>query len=263
MTTEAQDRLNAYIDGELGPEEAAALEARLADDPEARRTLESMSRQNDLVGEALQALDAGPADIQTERLKRRLAERLARRVEPTSARPSSGWLRMGAQVAAACALVAFGWWGHATVTAPDTGGVPGYVSEAVGAHQVFAEDPDYPVEFAGAAVDSAADWFSGKIGVPIAAPDLDEYGVALVGARLLGTKEGPLAQYIYEDGDGARYSLTLAQHPKREPIGPVTIVDYPSRSVGYWRTPDVDFALVGDGGAADVHKIAMDLSGKI
>ncbi|WP_068110764.1 anti-sigma factor family protein [Tropicimonas marinistellae] len=261
MTTEAQNTLNAYIDGELGPEEAAELEARLARDPEARQTLETLSRQKGLVVEALQAIDTGPADLQTERLKRRLADRLAQRTVPLSHRPSLGWFRAGAQVAAACALMAFGWWGHATVTAP-TAGVPEYVSEAVGAHQVFAEDPDYPVEFAGAAVDGAADWFSGKIGVPISAPDLDEYGVALVGARLLGTKEGPLAQYVYEDGNGSRYTLTLAQHPKSEPIGPLTIVDYPSRSVGYWRTADVDFALVGEGGAEDVQKIAMDLSSK-
>lgn len=262
MTTEAQDTLNAYVDGELGPEEAAELEARLANDPDARRTLEAISRQKGLIGEALETIDVGPADLQTERLKRRLADRLAQRAGARSHRPSLGWFRAGAQVAAACALMAFGWWGHATVTAP-VAGVPEYVSEAVGAHQVFADDPDYPVEFAGAAVDGVADWFSGKIGVPIAAPDLAEYGVSLVGARLLGTKEGPLAQYIYEDGKGARYSLTLAQHPQKEPIGPVTIVDYPSRSVGYWRTPDVDFALVGNGGAEDVQRIAMDLSGKI
>ncbi|RYH07077.1 anti-sigma factor [Tropicimonas sp. IMCC6043] len=262
MTIEAQETLNAYVDGELGPEEAAELEARLTSDLDARQTLEALSRQKRLVGDALQAIDIGPADLQTERLKRRLADRLAQRTVPRPYRPSLGWLRAGAQVAAACALIAFGWWGHATVTAPVTG-VPEYVSEAVGAHQVFADDPDYPVEFAGAAVDGVADWFSGKVGVPITAPDLAEYGVALVGARLLGTKEGPLAQYIYEDDKGARYSLTLAQHPKKEPIGPLTIVDYPNRSVGYWRTADVDFALVGEGGKADVQKIAMDLSSKI
>lgn len=262
MTTEAQDTLNAYVDGELGPEEAAELEARLARDPGSRRAVEAIARQKGLVGEALQALDTGTANLQTERLKRRLADRLAQRTKPRSSRPSLVFLRAGAQVAAACALMAFGWWGHATVTAPVTG-VPEYVSEAVGAHEVFAHDPEYPVEFAGAAVDGVADWFSGKIGVPIVAPNLAEYGVQLVGARLLGTKEGPLAQYIYEDGKGARYSLTLAQHPKKEPIAPPTIVDYPSRSVGYWRTADVDFALVGEGGAEDVQKIAMDLSSKI
>ncbi|PRY22106.1 anti-sigma factor RsiW [Aliiruegeria haliotis] len=262
MTNVVHESLNAYIDGEIGPEEAAEFEARMTDDPEVRAAFEAMSRQNLQLGEALEALDTGPAHMQTERLKRKLADRLVRRVAPRRATPAIGWLRPGAQVAAACALFAFGWWGHATVTTT-TSGVPEYVSEAVGAHQVFAGDPDYPVEFAGAAVDGVEDWFSGKIGVPISAPDLGGYGVELVGARLLGTKEGPLAQYIYEDGEGARYSLTLAQHPKKEPIGPVKVVDYPSRSVGYWRTADVDFALVGEGDTAEVQKIAMDLSSRI
>ncbi|MFD0982662.1 anti-sigma factor family protein [Tropicimonas aquimaris] len=261
MTQQAHDILNAYIDGELGPDEAAELEARMAEDPDTLRAFETLVRQKTQVREALDALATGPANLKTERLKRRLASKLAGRASPAR-RLGVGWLRPGAQIAAACALFAFGWWGHATVTTPPAG-IPDYVSEAIGAHQVFADDPVYPVEFAGAAVDGVADWFAGKIGVPVAAPDLAEYGVTLVGARLLGTKEGPLAQYIYEDGRGARYSLTLAQHPEKEPIGPVTVVDYPNRSVGYWRTPKVDFAFVGEGGAGDVQRIAMDLSSKI
>lgn len=261
MTQDAHDTLNAYIDGELGPDEAAELEARLDGDPEGRRAFEVLTRQKAQIGEALAALDTGPDSLQTERLKRRLVDKLARRAAPRQAHSAIRWFRPGTQVAAASALFAFGWWGHAAITASPSG-VPEYVSEAVGAHQVFADDPDYPVEFAGAAVDGVADWFSGKIGVPISAPDLAGYGVTLVGARLLGTKEGPLAQYIYEDERGARYSLTLAQHPAREPLGALTIVDYPSRSVGYWRTANVDFALVGEGDAGEVQQIALDLSGK-
>lgn len=262
MIQTTHDDLNAYVDGELGPDEAAEIEARLVADPEERIAFEGLVRQKTQISEALDALDTGPASLQTERLKRRLADKLMR--QNSARRSFTGYrlLRSGTRVAAAGILVAFGWWGHATLTAPATG-IPEYVSEAVGAHQVFAYDPTYPVEFAGSDVDGAADWFSSKTGVSVAAPDLAEHGINLVGARLLGTKEGPLAQYIYEDGRGARYSLTLAQHPETQPIGPVTVVDYPDRSVGYWRTPRVDFAFVGEGRSDDVQTIAMDLSSKI
>ena len=241
---------NAYLDGELGPDEAAEIEARLDRDPEARARLEALSCQKALLREALSELTAGaPRNLKTARLEKRLAAALHRRIAPRRALFNAGpWIRSGAQIAAGCAFVAIGWWGHASWS-PQSSGIPNYVSEAVGAHRVFAEDMVQPVEFAGDAVQGATEWFSTKIGAPVNAPDLSDFGMTLVGARLLGTREGPMAQFIYEDSGGERYSLTLARHPDDRPLAPLQRVDYPERAASYWSTPNIDFTLVGKGGS--------------
>ncbi|KAA9005761.1 anti-sigma factor family protein [Histidinibacterium aquaticum] len=255
--------VNAYLDGELGPEEAAQIEARLEDDPEALAQLETFARQKDDVAYALASISAKtPPNLKTARLERRLANALYNRTRPDRGTVLAPVLRGAVQLAAACAFVAVGWWGHANWT-PPTQGVPEYVSEAVGAHQVFAEDLDRPAEFTPASIDSATEWFSTKIGVPVAAPDLGRYELTLVGARLLGTKEGPLAQFIYEGDGGARYSLTLARHPDDRPLSPLQVVDYPGRSVGYWSTPNLDFALVGSSDRPELQDIVTTLASNI
>lgn len=255
--------IDAYLDGELGPDEAAEIEARLEADPAARARFDADMRQREQVREALDMVaGAMPRSLQTARLERRLAAALARRIAPRPALRAGAWMRGAGQVAAACVLVAAGWWGNATLQ-PGAIGVPDYVSEAVGAHSVFAEDALRPAEFTGEAVSGAAEWFSAKVGVPVNVPDLADYGMAMVGARLLGTKEGALAQFIFEDRTGERYSLTLARHPDDSPIAPLHVVDYPDRTVGYWSTANLDFALVGRKDTVAVRALAADLSGRI
>ncbi|ETX28613.1 anti-sigma factor family protein [Roseivivax isoporae] len=260
MTRGATLDLNAYLDGELGPEESAEIEARLETDAEARERLETLARQKDRLGAALAAIaDSAPADLRTARLERQLAGALHRRMSPRRPFAAAPWLRGGGRVAAAAALVAFGWVAHGS-WAPQAPGVPEYVSEAMGAHQVFAEDLVRPAEFTGGAIDTAAEWFSSKIGAQVNAPDLSGFDMTLVGARLLGTKEGPLAQFIYEDAGGARYSLTLARHPEDRPLAPLQAVDYPDRAVVYWSTPDIDFTLIGKKDGMSVRTMASTLA---
>lgn len=260
MTRTETIDVNAYLDGELGPEEAAEIEARLDNDPEARARLEAFARQKDHLGEALTELaSGGPKNLKTARLEKQLAAALHRRLSPRRSFGVGPWLRSGSQVAAACALIAFGWWGHATWS-PQSSGVPDYVSEAVGAHQVFAEDLVQPAEFTGAAIQGATEWFSSKIGAQVSAPDLGDFDMVLIGARLLGTKEGPMAQFIYEDADGGRYSLTLARHPDDRPLAPLQVVDYPERVASYWSTPNIDFTLVGKKGGAPLENVAATLA---
>jgi anti-sigma factor RsiW len=250
--------VNAYLDGELGPEEAADFEAQLDEDPEARAQFEAFSLQKNQLGEAVDALDLKTQNLKTARLERRLALAIQRRTTPRKMIAFGVWSRMGSQVAAACAFVALGWWGHATWS-PKQFGVPEYVAEAVGAHLVFAEDKLRPVEFSSEVNDEAAKWLTEKVGVPIDAPNLSEHGMTLVGSRLLGTKEGPLGQFIYENANGGRYSLTLSRHLADQPILPFQVAEYPSRNVAYWSTDDINYAMIGAGDATLIQTMAQNM----
>jgi anti-sigma factor RsiW len=260
MTDHENMGVNAYLDGELGPEEAAEIEAELDEDPEARAQFDAFFLQKAQIGEVVDNLDVGQPNLETARLERRLASAIQRRSAPRATISFGAWSRMGSQIAATCALVAFGWWGHAKLS-PQQSGVPEFVAEALGAHLVFAEDIEHPVEFSGDANDVTIAWFSEKVGVPIAAPNLSEHGMILVGSRLLGTKEGPLAQFVYENTNGGRYSLTLSRHLANEPVLAFQAVEYPNRSVGYWGTSEIDFALVGHGDAILMQTMAQNLGG--
>jgi anti-sigma factor RsiW len=258
MTEHVNMGVNAYLDGELGPEEAAEIEAELDEDPEARAQFDAFFLQKVQLSEAADALDTKPQNFETARLERRLATAIHWRSTPRKVISFSAWSRMGSQIAATFALVAFGWWGHATWS-PLQSSVPEYVAEAIGAHLVFAEDVRHPVEFSNDEMDGATEWLSEKIGVPIVAPDLSDHGFFLIGSRLLGTKEGPLGQFIYENTNGGRYSLTLSRHLANQPVMAYQVAEYPNRTVGYWSTSEIDFALVGDDNAALLQLLAQNL----
>ncbi len=258
MTDKINMDVNAYLDGEFGPEEAAEMEAQLDLDPEARAQFDAFSLQKAQLGEALDSINAKPQNFETAQLERRLALAIHNQSKLRSEIGFGTWVRTGSQIAATCALVAFGWWGNAIWSSPGLG-LPEYVSEAMGAHLVFADDKLRPVEFSGEAIGEAAKWLSEKVGVPIEAPDLSAHGMTLLGSRLLGTKEGPLGQFIYENTNGGRYSLTLSRHLANQPALPFQIAEYPNAKVAYWSTSDIDYAMIGDGNAAVIQAAARDM----
>jgi anti-sigma factor RsiW len=79
MTENVDMGVNAYLDGELGPEEAAEIEAQLDVDPEARAQFDAFFLQKAQLGEAADALDAKSWNLETARLERRLATAIERR----------------------------------------------------------------------------------------------------------------------------------------------------------------------------------------
>jgi anti-sigma factor RsiW len=258
-----RDDLHAYLDGELGPDEAAAVEARLTADPEELERFEAYSRHKQLIAEAADAFAADPAsrktaDLRTASLERELAAALARQARPVR-RPGWGW---PLQTAAAACLVAAGWFGHA-----EFGGggalLPPYVSEAVGAHRAFADDTLRPVEFSSADAGEALAWISTKMGYPVRVPSLEPLGVDFVGVRLHGTREGPIAQFIYEDDSGNRMSLMLARHPEGAPAIDFSVASYEEGGrVGYWSDPRFDYALIAKTSDVQIRAMAAELNGR-
>ena len=251
---EFDPELMAYADGQLTPEEAAAIEARLETCPEARATLAAWVGQTQAIRDAAAALDTGPASLKTAALERELARVLQRQ----------GWraLVMGPglrRMAAGVVLFAAGWgahWGYDAVTTP----YPGYVAEGLGAHQVFAHDMLRPVEFTAEASEGALDWVSAKLDRKLAHPALESLGLELVGTRLLGTREGPMAQFIYEDRDGHRLSLILAPHPEGIREAPLKMASWGDERVGYWRDAQLDYAVVAQTSDLQIQAIAEEVS---
>ncbi len=85
MTEIVQMGLHAYLDGELGLEDAAGVEAQLESDPDARAEFNTFSLQKIQLGEALDAFDVKSQNFKTVRLERQFASAIQRRSAPHEA----------------------------------------------------------------------------------------------------------------------------------------------------------------------------------
>lgn len=256
------DDIQRIVDGTLDPERHAEIVARIAQDPQRLERVESLIAHNAALKEAAAALapyedDPAETDPRTRELTEALADRLAANV---AARKSwRAYLTPYTRNAAAAAiLVAAGWFGHSAydyANAP----YPGYVADAAGAHLVFAEDQHNPAEFSAETLTLASGWFAEKLGRDVSPPQLDAVGLKLIGARLLGSKDGPLAHYIYEDDAGERLSLVVKAAATDSPRAP-TYRTLPQGRASYWRDGGFEYALISRYADQSLHGSITEVS---
>ncbi len=247
--------LQAYVDGRLSPEAAAEVEARLADDAAARTATASWRHHRNLIRAAAEAMDTGPENIRTAALERELARRLAaRRIRGLFHSPR---LR---QLAASAAIFAIGWFSHDAYGQLSQQDRPGYVSEALAAHKIFAYDTLRPVEFRPGEMEAALEWLSDKMDRKLASPQLDALGLEVVGARLVGTSEGPAGLFVYQDQNGERLSVVLAAHAPEKPVAPLRVMSEGEQSVAFWSDEALDYAVLGRHSSALLTRVAAAVS---
>jgi anti-sigma factor RsiW len=247
--------LNTYLDGQLPPGEAAGLEARLAEDTEASSRLDAMTEQKKMLRAALMAVPAGEGSPRTLDLEQRLAGRLRQRERVSAGTWAAGnWLR---KAAAAVVLVAAGWGGHMTY-ADLSHPLPEYVAEAAGAHLVFADSAHRPMDVDPTQPLEMASWLSSRLGKSITVPSLEPLNISFISARLLGTKEGPLAQVVYEDQDSHRMTLSIAPHRYQGNTG-IIHAEHGGINLAYWSDAELSYVLAAKTTAAQIEVIAAEI----
>jgi anti-sigma factor RsiW len=115
----------------------------------------------------------------------------------------TGWTLRGAHDASALAALA----------APggrDGGFDQQFVARAAIAHAVYTPEVKRPVEVDAEHEDQLVKWLSKRMGAAMKAPHLQALGYALEGGRLLPGEQGPVAQFMYRDGDGQRLTLYVS-----------------------------------------------------
>jgi len=203
-----EDDLQARIDGRLPPERAEAVDAYLAEHPEARTRLTQYAEQRHAL-QAVFAATAGEAIPARLRISRLLAERRRRRQ----------WQAAG--IAAALALLVvgvIGGWAARDVTTALTASTPTALAaaaarmitaEAIAAHRTFSVEVRHPVEVDAGQEAHLVQWLSKRLGRALVVPDLESAGFRLMGGRLLPAEDGPAAQFMYENANGERLTLYL------------------------------------------------------
>jgi anti-sigma factor RsiW len=247
--TPGDAELHAYVDGQLEAAQAAAVEARLAADPVARERAAAWRQQN----EQILALVADPAG---EPLPRRLRPaRLVRRRRRELRRLAA---------AVALALLAggsFGWLAHglgsAGVELPDA-----MLREAARAHRAMTagSELEYGLEIDDRA--GLAARLSRWLDHPLAAPDLSQFGLRLVGARTVRTEAGdPAVLLAYGDGAAARLALFVAREQPSETV--LREAESDAGGAFYWAYEELRCVLIADAAPERLRAMAQAVYAQI
>lgn len=188
-----EDELHAYVDNELPAERRGDVEAWLAAHPDEAERVQSWRAMADLLHARYDSVadEAVPARLEIDRL----------------AQTPRRWI-YGAIAATLVAFIAgggTGWLARGVSAQPSA--FQHFTLDALDAHRLYVVEVRHPVEVAGTERAHLQQWLSKRVGYDIKAPELDGTGLKLVGGRLLPGPEAPAAFFMYESGNGERYTL--------------------------------------------------------
>ena len=151
---------------------------------------------------------------------------------------AAGWIARGSRVEAADPLAVI-------------------ASDGLYAHRLFVVDKRHPVEVSQSDQQQLVTWLSRRLDRRVQAPDLQSFGLRLLGGRLLPLCGGdPAAQLMYEDASGGRYTLFMTRGSGD--VTTVRAVERDGMQALYWADDDMTYALVGS--APQEHLLEMSHS---
>ena len=192
--------LHAYVDGQLGGDRVATVEAALLQDADLAARAAAYRAQNTALRAALDPWLAEPLP----------ADLLAAALPGSKGRPQPGWTTYGAWAAMLVIGVVLGW-GAREATLARAGVPTTFAKQAAFTHALYAVDPRRPVEVSASEEQSLVTWLTKRTGQAARAPDLSSVGFHLVGGRLVAGNQSPTALLMYENA--AKERLTLQWRP--------------------------------------------------
>lgn len=234
--------LQAFVDERLSPQRRADVQAYLAAHPQEAARLQAYREQ----GTALHTL-FDPV----------LTEVIPTAILFPPRRPRWQWLAMHGVAAAVYVLagIAAGWWLHGMqlrgVNVPDS-----LVKQAASAHAVYTPEKRHPVEVTSEQEAHLVKWLSKRLGAPVHAPNLSEFGYQLVGGRLLPAPNGAAAQFMFENPQGVRLTLYVVQNTAAGTDTAFRFARNGDVALFYWIEGPLGYALAGKMERAQLLKIA-------
>ncbi len=167
---------------------------------------------------------------------------LARIVEARLRHRRSGLWRVAAALVLGLGLGAGGAWG---LLRPAHGPMTALAEDAAANAAVYLADTHRPVELNAAQRDELIHWVAARLNRPITPPDLSGAGYRLLGGRVVATRQGPAALFVYEKAQGAR--LAIFARPTRMPDTPdVQTADIGDLDGCAWVNNGIGYALTAD-----------------
>jgi anti-sigma factor RsiW len=220
---QSEEALHALLDGRLPADARAALERRLAEDAQARATLQAWQKQD----EALRKLHAA---VLTEPVPPSLLAAAQRTQDARQQVWQAG--RWGGMAASLLLAFGLGWIAHGRLPVPGAADAldtrlaqqpwPDFIHQAALAHAVYVPEVRHPVEVDATQEAHLVQWLSKRLGRALKTPQLTDLGFELVGGRLVPGTEGARALFMYQDARGERITLYLGGKPQDLPDAALT-----------------------------------------
>lgn len=245
-----RDTLQGYADGQLSAEERARVAAWLAEHPEDAAEVSAWQADAERLRAAFAPILAEPIPphlLATARAPRRVWRHAA----------ALGWIAVGA-------LLGYGvraWVAPPPITVAES--APRLPREAAIAHAVYVPEVRHPVEVGADQEAHLVAWLSKRLGTLLRVPTLTTQGYALVGGRLLPGDEGPVAQFMYQHGDGRRLTLYVSRGGPGESATAFRFAQEAAVSVFYWVDGPLGFALSGEMPRAELLPVAQAVYGQL
>ena len=222
-------RLAAYVDGELDPEEARAVERQLATDPQARELVRVHQRTTALLRAACAPSFYSQGTQQFGRARERAV-------------PRRVWLQPMA-IAAALLIAVLG-------TAIGTFVVRGIDSEAAGllneisSYQlVYGMETEHLVEVPATRSDDLLAWLGSRLGRKLIVPELSASGLTFAGGRLLVVDKKPVAQLVYTRPGTFPFAVCITR--SSDAPSPVRVEHRNGLDLAWWRDGAYTYVIVG------------------
>lgn len=206
-----EDEIHALVDGQAAAGELAALQARLAQQPDTQAAVLKWQRQRD----ALRGLHQRVLDEPVPSLLTTAARQTA-----ASQQELNQWWRWGGMAAGVMLAFGVGWFSHTAwdnewqsptraAALAKARAVQDFARQASYAHGVYSPEVRHPVEVTAAEQEHLVQWLSKRVGKPLKVPNLNSQGYELVGGRLLPGEAGARAQFMFQNAAGTRITLYL------------------------------------------------------
>lgn len=243
------ERISAYVDGALSPDDMAEIEALAAQDPAVLSEIES-----------LQALDLQLNDAFDQLLDLPGADDLPPALQPAAAKPAApippanlnrapmaGFGRIAAMLALLAVGAAGGWIASQQSTPPaqQVAEARGWMAEVADYHRVYATQVRHLAEVPASEKDHIETWLGNTTGVPFAVPDLSASGYTFQGARLLVAAGKPVSQLLYTDTAGQVLAICAIAGGDADAAGTFNPRDFGDVQMVNWKTDTASYVVVG------------------
>ena len=250
MTTQAisEAQLHALADGVLPEGQRAAVDAHLRAHPQDAARVDAWREQNRHLRSLFDPV-----------LDEAVPPHLMQAAAPPAA--NGAWQRHAMQAAAAIVLViaggAGGWLLRGDGGDMRAASPLALARSAAIAHAVYTPEVRHPVEVGVEQEAHLVQWLSKRLGSTLQPPVLSPLGYHLIGGRLLpGDGDGPVAQFMYEEGTGKRLTLYVARERAGKQETAFRYTQEKDLGVFYWIDGQMGYALSARLPKAELGKIA-------
>ncbi len=261
-----EERISAYIDGELSAAERAEVERLLQDDADARSKLDRMLAANSYARDKYAATLETPVPLALAKAIMDAPEGNETPAVAKKVQTQAGWTGVRAFAASIVLLISAGAAGylgyqsgarqaeHVVVAKRD------WLDDIADYHRVYATEGRHLVEAGPEEAAHLEAWLGKRTNTEFTVPDLKGDGLEFAGGRLLVAAGRPVAQLIYKGAEGEIFALCFTN--TGAPDDPVTFkaTNFDDLDMVSWKKSGSSFVVVGPAGNPAVEPVAKKVS---